>query len=200
MVKPSTPPALFFWSTANLMPLAVDWPPVVHTGRSEPILMVPLLAPPPPPPPPQAKTTLVATVRTTSPLPPTLVLVGRHSATPHLTPPITCRPLPNSRVGARVRRRRVRPHGMAELLLRGKLSTCRGLQVKSNLRRALNKEGGRCNPPCPQASRPPGRRTREPRIPRPRGWSCPRRRQSQASRWLPPGLRSGSARRGPAPA
>src|SRR5438128_5022514 len=138
---------------ANLTPFSVALPPTVQVGKSVPILMVPLLAPPPPPPPPQAKATIVATVRTTSPLARTiwfpLVLVGRHSATPHLTPPITCRPLPNSAVGARVRRRRVRPHGMAELLLRGKLSTWRALQVKSNLRPPLNKEGGRCNSPSP---------------------------------------------------
>src|SRR5213592_3639113 len=103
MLKPSTPPEAFFWSTANLTPLEVDCPPVVQTGKSEPILMVPLLPPPPPVVPPQAKATIVATVRTTSPLARTiwfpLVLVGRHSATPHLTPPITCRPLPNSKSG-----------------------------------------------------------------------------------------------------
>src|SRR2546428_12583555 len=104
MVKPSTPPALFFWSMANLTPFAVAWPPIVHTGRSEPILMVPLLVPPPPPPPPQAKATRVAAVRTISPLARTiwfpLVLVGRQMRNkPHLTPPITCRPLPNSSRG-----------------------------------------------------------------------------------------------------
>src|SRR5216683_181412 len=84
MVYPLTPPAAFFWSTANLMPFAVDWPPVVQTGRSEPILIVPLLPPPPPPLPPQATATTIATVRTTSPLARTiwfpLVLVGRPSA------------------------------------------------------------------------------------------------------------------------
>src|SRR2546426_11605079 len=99
MVKPSTPPALFFWSTANSMPFETAWPPIVHTGRSEPILMVPLLVPPPPPPPPQAKATSVAAVRTISPLARTiwfpLVLVGRAMRKPHQTPPITCRPLPN---------------------------------------------------------------------------------------------------------
>src|SRR5256885_14936302 len=68
MVKPSTPPALFFWSMENLTPLETACPPTVHTGRSEPILMVPLLVPPPRPPPPQAKATRVAAVRTISPL------------------------------------------------------------------------------------------------------------------------------------
>src|SRR2546430_16228129 len=68
MAKPSTPPALFFWLTANLMPFETAWPPIVHTGRSEPILMVPLLVPPPPALPPQAKATRVAAVRTISPL------------------------------------------------------------------------------------------------------------------------------------
>src|SRR6266536_2419712 len=63
IVKPSTPPAAFFWSTANLTPFEVDWPPTVQVGKSEPILSVPL--PPAPPP----------------------------------TPPITCRPLPNSSRG-----------------------------------------------------------------------------------------------------
>src|SRR6266704_2827495 len=97
MVKPSTVP--FCW-IANLTPFAVAWPPMVHTGRSEPILIVPLLVPPPPPPPPpQAKATSVAAVRTISPLARTiwfpLVLVGRAMRKPHQTPPITCRPLPN---------------------------------------------------------------------------------------------------------
>src|SRR6266550_1376663 len=64
MVKPSTVP--FCW-IANLTPFAVAWPPMVHTGRSEPILMVPLLVPPPVLP-PQAKATRVAAVRTISPL------------------------------------------------------------------------------------------------------------------------------------
>src|SRR5436309_2795935 len=172
MVKPSTPPALFFWSTANLMPLAVDWPPVVHTGRSEPILIVPLLAPPPPPPPPQAKATIVATVRTTSPLARTiwfpLVLVGRHSATPHLTPPITCRPLPNSKSGRECAGGECGHIGMAELLLRGKLSTCRALEVKSKLAVGLvggivNKGDGRCNRRCQPASMAIGGRRWSPR-------------------------------------
>src|SRR5437016_6549363 len=104
MLKPSTPPAAFFWSTANFTPLEVDWPPVVQTGKSEPILIVPLLPPPPPPPVfPQATATMIATVRTTSPLARTiwfpLVLVGRPAQLPHRTPPITCRPLPNSSRG-----------------------------------------------------------------------------------------------------
>src|SRR5713101_2632325 len=67
MVYPLTPPALFFWSMANLMPLAVDWPPTVQTGRSDPILIVPF-DPVPPPPPPQANATNAATMRTPSPL------------------------------------------------------------------------------------------------------------------------------------
>src|SRR5256885_16270952 len=87
MVKPSTPPALFFWLMANLTPFETAWPPTVHTGRSDPILMVPLLVPPPPPPPPQAKATRVAAVRTISPLARTiwfpLVLVGRARRKPH---------------------------------------------------------------------------------------------------------------------
>src|SRR5260370_28856661 len=78
------------------MPFAVDWPPVVQTGRSEPILIVPLLPPPPPPLPPQATATTIATVRTTSPLARTiwfpLVLVGRPSAN-HTDP---SHPLPPS--------------------------------------------------------------------------------------------------------
>src|SRR2546428_11070197 len=54
IVNPSTPPAAFFWSIANLMPFAVDWPPVVQTGRSSPMLHVPFEAPPAAPPPPPA--------------------------------------------------------------------------------------------------------------------------------------------------
>src|SRR5215831_15600805 len=86
MVYPFTPPAAFFWSTANLTPLAVDWPPVVHTGRSEPILIVPLLPLPPPLLVPQATATSTAIERTISPLARTiwfpLVLVGRPNAHP----------------------------------------------------------------------------------------------------------------------
>src|SRR5256885_12908044 len=99
MVYPSTPPAAFFWSTANLTPFDVDCPPVVQTGKSEPILIVPLVVPPPLVPLPQAKATSVAAVRTISPLARTiwfpLVLVGRAMRKPHQAPPITCRPLPN---------------------------------------------------------------------------------------------------------
>src|SRR2546428_13722538 len=99
MVKPSTPPAVSCGSTQNLMRFETAWPRIVHTGRSEPILMVPLLVPPPPPPPPQAKATRVAAVRTISPLARTiwfpLVLVGRAMRKPHQTPRLTCRPLPN---------------------------------------------------------------------------------------------------------
>src|ERR1700687_5350410 len=71
MCDPLTPPAAFFWSTANLTPFAVDWPPVVHTGRSEPILCGPS-APVRPPPPPHANVTTAANVRITSPLPRTI--------------------------------------------------------------------------------------------------------------------------------
>src|SRR2546428_8852862 len=107
IVNPSTPPAAFFWSIANLMPFAVDWPPIVQTGRSDPILIVPFEAPPPPPPPPQAKATNVAKVRTISPLARTiwfpLVLVGRACAYhTELLPSLAA--LFPTRVGARVRR------------------------------------------------------------------------------------------------
>src|ERR1700687_2645587 len=71
MCDPLTPPAAFFWSTANLTPFAVDWPPVVHTGRSDPILIVPF-DPVLPPPPPHANVTTAANVRITSPLPRTI--------------------------------------------------------------------------------------------------------------------------------
>src|SRR5207302_850748 len=100
ILKPSTPPAAFFWSTANFTPLEVDWPPVVQTGKSEPILIVPLLPLVPGLLPPQANATISAIERTTSPLARTigspLCWLGGKCATPHLTPPITCRPLPNS--------------------------------------------------------------------------------------------------------
>src|SRR5712691_9091197 len=133
MVYPLTPPALFFWSMANLMPLAVFWPPTVQTGRSDPILMVPFEVVPPPPP-PQAKATNAATMRTPSPLSRTIwflhVFVGR----PEEIPLGECLPsfaaLFPTEVGARVRRRRMRPHGVAEPLLRGELSTCICLEVK----------------------------------------------------------------------
>src|SRR5260370_39327562 len=70
MVYPLIPPALFFWSMANLMPLAVDWPPAVQTGRADPILIVPF--DPGPPPPPQANAPNAATLRAPSPLARTL--------------------------------------------------------------------------------------------------------------------------------
>src|SRR2546425_10343619 len=86
------------------MPLATAWPPIVQTGRSDPILIVPFEAPPPVPVlPPHATATSTAVVRTISPLARTiwfpLVLVGRPMRKPHQTPPITCRPLPNSSRG-----------------------------------------------------------------------------------------------------
>src|SRR5579864_9168200 len=89
MVNPFTPPDAFFWSTANLTPLAVDWPPVVQTGRSEPILIVPFDPEPPLPPlVPHAKAIIAADVRTTSPLARTiwfpLVLLGRGTTKPDL--------------------------------------------------------------------------------------------------------------------
>src|SRR4029077_15370864 len=77
------------------MPLAVDWPPTVQTGRSDPILIVPFDPVLPPPPPPQAKATNAATMRTPSPLARTiwfpLVFVGRPEslwadASPHSPP------------------------------------------------------------------------------------------------------------------
>src|SRR5947207_5823642 len=136
MVKPSTVP--FCW-IANLTPFAVAWPPMVHTGRSEPILMVPLLVPPPVLP-PQAKATRVAAVRTISPLARTIwfPLCAGWEGNAQTTPNASHHLPPSSQlgVGARVRRRRVRPHGMAELLLRGTLSTRRAPQVKSKLRPA----------------------------------------------------------------
>src|SRR5690349_13088275 len=118
-VKPLTLPAC---STAKAAPYWVGRPldaSAPDVGRSLAMSISPLLPPPPPPlVPPQAKATKVASVRTTSPLARTiwfpLVLVGRQmrkphrKASPHLPPS-------SQPGGARVRRRRVRPHGMAEL-------------------------------------------------------------------------------------
>src|SRR5229473_3307357 len=133
MVYPLIPPALFFWSMANLMPLAVDWPPTVQTGRSDPILMVPF-DPVPPVVPPQAKATNAATMRTPSPLARTIwflhVFVGRPEEVPLGQRLPSLAALFPTCVGARVRRRRMRPHGVAEPLLRGELSTCICLEVK----------------------------------------------------------------------
>src|SRR5712692_5993075 len=89
--------------------------------------------------PPQAKATTVAIQRTTSPRARTiwfpLVFVGRHE----LIRQAGCLPslaaLFPTRVGARVRRRRMRPHGVAEPLLRGELSTCACLEVKHRVAR-----------------------------------------------------------------
>src|SRR5437773_3143463 len=137
MVAPSSPLVLFFWSTGNLTPFETAWQPIVHTGRSEPILMVPLLVPPPPPPPPQAKATRVAAVRTISPLARTiwfpLVLVGRRSAKPHLTASHHLPPSSQLASGRECAGGECGHIGMAELLLRGTLSTRRALQVKSKL-------------------------------------------------------------------
>src|SRR5258707_5306431 len=104
------------------------------------------LDPPPPLEPPQANATKVAVMRTASPLARTiwfpLVFVGRpvnlkdHTASPHSPPSSQL-----IRVGARVRRRRMRPHGMAEPLLRSELWTRRSLQVKPEI------AGRRCTPP-----------------------------------------------------
>src|SRR5260370_20103884 len=109
------------------MPLAVDWPPVVHTGRSEPILMVPF-DPVVPVPPPQAKATNVATMRTPSPLARTIrflhVFVGRPEEIPLGERLPSFAALFPTDVGARARRRRMRPHGVAAPLLPGGLSTC----------------------------------------------------------------------------
>src|SRR5690348_17183585 len=137
-VKPLRLPAC---STAKAAPYWVGSPleaSAPEVGRSLPMSISPLLPFPPPPPEPQAKATKAAAMRTPSPLARTvwfpLVLVGRHmrKTTPnasHHLPPSSQR----AYVGARVRRRRVRPHGVAELLLRSKLSTCRAPQVKSDL-------------------------------------------------------------------
>src|SRR4029077_5463394 len=104
----------------NLTPFAVDWPPVVQTGRSEPILIVPLLPPPPPELPPQANATIKAIERTTSPLARTigspLCWLGGHAQNHTGRLPSLAALFPAC--GARVRRRGVRPHGVAELLLR----------------------------------------------------------------------------------
>src|SRR5438046_1535090 len=136
IVKPSTPPAAFFWSTANLIPFCVARPPIVQDGGSEPILMVPVLVPPPPWP-PQAKATRVAAVRTTSPLARTiwfpLVLVGRRSAKPHLTASHHLPPSSQLASGRECAGGECGHIGMAECLLRGTLSTRRALEVKSNL-------------------------------------------------------------------
>src|SRR4051794_20145748 len=119
IVKPST---VFFWSIANLTPFSVAFPPTVHVGRSEPILMVPLLVPPPPPPPPQAKATRVAAVRTMSPLARTiwfpLVLVERRSAKPHLTASHHLPPSSQLASGRECAGGECGHIGMAELLLR----------------------------------------------------------------------------------
>src|SRR5216684_7841076 len=133
MVYPLIPPALFFWSMANLTPLAVDWPPTVQTGRSDPILIVPF-DPVLPPPPPHANATNAATMRTPSPLARTIWLLHVFVGRPEEIPlgerlPSLAALFPTS-VGARVRRRRMRPHGVAEPLLRGELSTCIRLEVK----------------------------------------------------------------------
>src|SRR5438105_1760159 len=122
------------------MPFSAPLPPLVQVvGRSEPILIVPLVVPPPLVPPPQAKATSVAAVRTISPLARTiwfpLVLVGRAMRKPHQTPPITCRPLPNSSRGESA------PAASAatwdgRTTTPSTLSTCRAPQVKSKLRRA----------------------------------------------------------------
>src|ERR1700704_1524808 len=66
------------------MPFWVAWPPTVQTGRSDPILIVPLAVPVPPLP-PQANATSAAEMRTVSPLARTiwfpLVFVERHATT-----------------------------------------------------------------------------------------------------------------------
>src|SRR5581483_3513796 len=136
-VKPSTEP---FWATANWAPYCVGRPldaSAPETGRSLAMSISPLdVLPPPPDVPPQAKANTVAAVRTTSPLARTiwfpLVLLEGRAGSPRRLPSLAA--LFPTRVGARVRRRRVRPHGMAEPLLRVQLSTCRGPQVKSHLR------------------------------------------------------------------
>src|SRR5919204_3992618 len=150
--KPSTPPAAFFWSTANLTPLAVDWPPVVQTGRSEPILMVPLLPPVVGVVPPQANATSVATVRTTSPLARTIwfPLVRGWEAVRATTPvslPVTCRPLPGLSTGRECAGGECGHMRMAELTTPSTLSTCGALQVKSKVKGGirLNTEDGRCS-------------------------------------------------------
>src|SRR6266852_6122057 len=126
------------------MPLAVDWPPVEHTGRSDPILMVPF-DPVPPPPPPQAKATNAATMRTPSPLARTIwflhVFVGRPEEIPLGERLPSLAALFPTCVGARVRRRRMRPHGVAESLLRGELSTCICLEVKGCFRSPFGASG-----------------------------------------------------------
>src|SRR6266568_4785909 len=129
---------------ANLTPFAVDWPPAVQTGRSDPILMVPFDPVPPPLLPPQASPTNTATVRTASPLARTiwfpLVLSGGRNPSGGRLPSLAA--LFPTRVGARVRRRRMRPHGVAEPLLRAELSTCACLEVKHRVAR----------PPAPSPS------------------------------------------------
>src|SRR2546425_1581151 len=67
-------------------------------------------------------------------VPPCACWEANAQTTPHASHHLP--PSSQLEVGARVRRRRVRPHGMAELLLRGKLSTRRAPQVKSKLRPA----------------------------------------------------------------
>src|SRR6266567_4287521 len=76
IVYPLTPPAAFFWLTANWMPFWVAWPPTVHTGRSDPILMVPL-DPAGPFELPHAKATSVAPMSTVSPLARTILSLSK---------------------------------------------------------------------------------------------------------------------------
>src|SRR4029077_4343149 len=123
------PPAAFFWSTANLTPFAVDWPPVVHTGRSDPILIVPF-DPVLPPPPPQANVTTAANVRITSPLPRTiwfsLCLLEAVADAPSHSPP-SSQPSSGRECAGR---RMSATFGVTEPLLRAELSTCICLEVK----------------------------------------------------------------------
>src|ERR1700682_6014267 len=87
--------------------------------------------------PAQANATNAAEMRTASPLARTirfpLVFIGRPTtnrttAFPHSPP--SSQPTSSLAVGARVRRRRMRPHGVAEPLLRSELWTRERLQVK----------------------------------------------------------------------
>src|SRR2546428_13656782 len=115
-------------------PLDVSLPDV---GRSLAISISPLVVLPPPP--PHANATNAATMRTPSPLARTIwflhVFVGRPEEVPLGERLPSLAALFPTCVGARVRRRRMRPHGVAEPLLRGELSTCICLEVKRRVRR-----------------------------------------------------------------
>src|SRR5207247_10484716 len=116
---------------------------------------------------------------------------------PHRTPPITCRPLPNSRRGESA------PAASAATW-DGRTATPRqtidfeGPASQVGLAPgAINKVSGRCSRPPRPASRRPGHRARAPRRSRsPCSWCRPRRR-SPGCPWPRPGRRSRPPRKPP---